>query len=294
MFLLLPLSLLAVASATGINYNDTLARTRFWPLAGAAFGENPAQCVNSLYNMDAEFIGQYNVVCDETNVDTCSAYLAILPTERAILLAFRGTNTHGELTQEVNVTFYQPARPFVGGGLVNPFFFDAHLALVQNTSLGADFQRVTSENQGFALWVTGHSLGAALASVAAGTIAAERLYPSNAILLVAFGQPRTGNQAYADAIDRLVPNTWRVVHRGDLVTQLPPKGFKGYWHHGTEVWYNNDMSEGSPYKVCPKDDSNDCSDSLLWYNAEDHGTYFDVSLQSFSQNGCSQVTTNQV
>jgi hypothetical protein len=80
------------------------------------------------------------------------------------------------------------------------------------------------------IWMTGHSLGAALA-----TLAADRLGGVQA--LYTFGSPRVGDRAFAD--DFHVP-TYRFVHHRDIVTRVPPFGpYQGkdgrgdYVHVGT-------------------------------------------------------------
>ena len=72
------------------------------------------------------------------------------------------------------------------------------------------------------LLVTGHSLGAALATFAAVDIK-EQLNPSHKIYFYTFGSPRTGNQAFSDHIMSLYPSGeyYRVVHAQDIVPHLP-------------------------------------------------------------------------
>ena len=63
-----------------------------------------------------------------------------------------------------------------------------------------------------------------------------------------FGEPRVGNIIFAQNVDILVPNTYRVVHKADIVPHSPPCHQYGKYacketdlraphHHGTEVWY---------------------------------------------------------
>ena len=74
------------------------------------------------------------------------------------------------------------------------------------------------------LWLTGHSLGAALA-----TLAAERYKKAQG--LYTFGSPRVGNKRFRE----LFPvKSYRVVHNNDIVTELPLPGI--YFHVG-ELWY---------------------------------------------------------
>jgi triacylglycerol lipase len=72
---------------------------------------------------------------------------------------------------------------------------------------------------GLETWVTGHSLGAALATLAAALLPGSRL--------VNFGSPRVGNDVFASQFDgRFVK---RYVDCCDVVTRLPP-AFLGYVH----------------------------------------------------------------
>lgn len=55
------------------------------------------------------------------------------------------------------------------------------------------------------LQVTGHSLGASMASLAASHIISSRYIDGNYVRLITFGQPRTGDRPFADAHDKQVP-----------------------------------------------------------------------------------------
>ncbi len=81
------------------------------------------------------------------------------------------------------------------------------------------------------LWLTGHSLGGSLSSLAALDLAqtGDDVPVSG---LVTFGQPRTGNDVFCASLDESLPGRYaRVVHGGDLVVLLPPERF-GYRHGG--------------------------------------------------------------
>jgi triacylglycerol lipase len=82
------------------------------------------------------------------------------------------------------------------------------------------------------LWITGHSLGAALAVLAAARLShgghsVAGVYP--------LGQPRVGNASFVRAFDRELPDRcFRVVNYIDIVPRLPPLSF-GYRHQKTRV-----------------------------------------------------------
>ncbi|MCM8612501.1 lipase family protein [Accumulibacter sp.] len=70
--------------------------------------------------------------------------------------------------------------------------------------------------------ITGHSLGAALATLLASWVPSAHLFT--------FGSPRVGNAAFAATMDGRIAT--RYVNCCDLVTQVPPEGPLGYAHVG--------------------------------------------------------------
>ena len=76
------------------------------------------------------------------------------------------------------------------------------------------------QDRGCRIWMTGHSLGAALA-----TLAADRYGEVQGVYT--FGSPRVGNSRFKE---RYAIRTHRFVNGSDMVTGLPPAGF--YVHVG--------------------------------------------------------------
>ncbi|MGA8146568.1 MAG: hypothetical protein WB870_03210 [Gallionellaceae bacterium] len=74
------------------------------------------------------------------------------------------------------------------------------------------------------IFFTGHSMGAALATLAAARHAPSPVYT--------FGSPRVGNQAFVDSL-RTVP-IYRTVDDQDVVTTVPSEA-RGFRHAGTEL-----------------------------------------------------------
>jgi hypothetical protein len=70
------------------------------------------------------------------------------------------------------------------------------------------------EDQGLKIWITGHSLGAALA-----TLAADRLPDVQG--LYTFGSPRVGDREFQE---RFRAKAFRVVNGNDIVASVPPEG----------------------------------------------------------------------
>jgi triacylglycerol lipase len=90
------------------------------------------------------------------------------------------------------------------------------------------------------LFITGHSLGGALAMLFAPEFCARRLPVSG---VYTFGQPRVGNSAFAAGYDRTVAMngstlkdlTMRVVNENDIVPRTPG-WLLGYRHGGNELF----------------------------------------------------------
>ena len=56
------------------------------------------------------------------------------------------------------------------------------------------------------------------------------------ISMYSFGSPRVGNSSFAQLFNRMVPDSFRTVIDGDVVTSVPPTG---YHHIGTEALVDN-------------------------------------------------------
>ena len=82
--------------------------------------------------------------------------------------------------------------------------------------------KLINEHSSASVFVTGHSLGGALAVLAALDI--KKAIGSRKIHLYTYGQPRVGNSDFADYVFSVLPGDQyiRVVHYDDAVPHLPP------------------------------------------------------------------------
>jgi hypothetical protein len=254
-------------------------------MASAAFSEHPELCVKDNYK-NSQFKRRILVMCDGTPNDTCAGFTAVSHSDKAIILSFRGSQGVEEaMVEMMDGLLMKPVAPFSGGGNVNEYFLHA-FNLLWSSGLRDDFLTLKNSNPDYAAWITGHSLGAAIASIAATTIAHTKLISPDLIKLITFGEPRVGDKTYAEVADSLISYAYRVVHRHDIIPHLPPKGFRNYYHHKSEVWYNNDMSAGQPWKECDVDEGEQCSDGTFESGIpNDHDNYFNI-VTWFADKGC--------
>ena len=144
-------------------------------------------------------------------VDT-ECFVAASPT--VVLVAFRGTASVADWLADLN--FLSISRPY---GTVHRGFYYAF------RDVSARLRQILSPFASLPIVVTGHSLGGALATIAAaewsGQIPVARVYT--------YGQPAVGTNGFVNFIDRHYSNRfYRFVNDNDAVARVPP----GYQHVG--------------------------------------------------------------
>ncbi|EFO97779.1 hypothetical protein CRE_15925 [Caenorhabditis remanei] len=242
-----------------IPYSDQLSRHKLIYAAIAAYGTVPRYCMDRGFNGTAEIKRQITVSCDTVDSgDTCSGFTAVSHEDEAILVVFRGTTSTEQLVVEGAETVFGSQTPWPSGGFVSEYFSDAFFK-IWSRGMKDDFNGLITKYPGYQVWVTGHSLGGAMASLAASYLRFNQLVSMEQLLLVTFGQPRTGNLTYAQSVDTLVDNAYRITHSHDPVPHVPGKGHHGgYWHHKSEVFYNQKMTG---WQICEEDEGQRCSNA---------------------------------
>jgi triacylglycerol lipase len=104
-----------------------------------------------------------------------------------------------------------------GGGLVEQGFSTVYATV--RDAIVAEVNTLAGSSSLTTLYVTGHSLGASLATLAAPDLARATRF--TAPVLYNFASPRTGDPVFASLVDAL-PTSWRVVNTNDEVPKLPP------------------------------------------------------------------------
>jgi hypothetical protein len=153
------------------------------------------------------------------------------PSVKVAFASFRGTQTAVDWKHDLDA-LYQPYEFVNGAGDVHQGFVTVYKTLRDsvNASLAAVCQGCDH------LLVTGHSLGAALALLAAPDIATNIL-PGRIPHLLTFAGPRVGLLKFHRFFNKLIPVCYRVVASGDVVPDVPlfVPPFFVYEHVGAEV-----------------------------------------------------------
>jgi triacylglycerol lipase len=162
-------------------------------------------------------------------IDRRETQCLVLANDRAIVVAFRGTEPDKlkDWMSDLDTRFVD--GPFgqvhCGFNLALSHVWDDLNACV------AAFQ-----DKGQSLWLTGHSLGAALA-----TLAAARWREADKPVhgLYSFGGPRVGNRTFERNFDQdFGTRNFRFVNNADLVTRVPLRA-TGYSHAGTSLCFDD-------------------------------------------------------
>ncbi|KAI8258457.1 Lipase [Colletotrichum sp. SAR11_239] len=138
----------------------------------------------------------------------------------------------------------------------------------------ASVQAAKAANPGFSVVATGHSLGGALATIAAAELRREG-YPTD---IYTYGSPRVGNAAFTDFVTVQAGAEYRVTHVDDPVPRLPPI-FLGYRHTSPEYWLSTGSTTTVNYtigdvKICEGDANTKCNGGTFGLNIDAHGYYF--------------------
>ena len=95
-----------------------------------------------------------------------------------------------------------------------------------------------NKNKDYQIIFTGHSFGGAVATLSIYSFVKNYIEDRNPILIT-FGQPRVGNEEFANKFNKLVRNVYRIAKTDDFLTMIPPiKEQLGEWY---EKIFNNDF-----------------------------------------------------
>ncbi|KAK6746679.1 hypothetical protein RB195_000135 [Necator americanus] len=280
MIVLLLISLASWGACENENYTDEFARKYMFPLSAAAYSDYPWLCLKHKF-LGSKLIRQATVKCDGGE---CSGFLAVLHEEEAIVLSFRGTQGLLQLLEEAKQSAIMAWTAWPFGGKVSKYFEHAFYN-VWIHGMEEDFKDLRERYPDYDVWVTGHSLGGAMAALAASHIVGKGLVHKTMVKLVTFGQPRVGDQIFASFHDQQIPFSYRVVRWRDLVPHIPSKDIYRYYHQGTEVFYTTSMYPRQ-FVICERGENKECSSSIWNTGVDDHLFYFNKLVSEYGKNGC--------
>ncbi|PSN73984.1 alpha/beta-hydrolase [Corynespora cassiicola Philippines] len=266
LFVLLQGSYSAKTPVSQALYDQFLRYTRFSAAAYAALCPNPPGSA-----VVARFF-------DQKATDT-QAFLMRDDSTKELILTFRGTST----AQDLITDFDQELVAYTSSG-VTCNGCTVHKGYLEQWNSIADAVKAAIQDQSrsYKLTITGHSMGASLAVLAASSLKGQEFD----LICYSFGQPRTGNSEFADYINTVLPQDilFRVTHENDGVPQTITMA-DGYRHHKTEYWALDPPSARNTFQ-CEGDEPVDCNNSVPGTGLGANGTginaahlrYFGISI----------------
>jgi triacylglycerol lipase len=195
------------------------------------------QAAHLTYQTPAEIIAKtqawgfpYAHFFDQGDTQAC-----LIGHDQLLILVFRGTDPTSPSDWQTNAKL-----PLVEGcgGKVHQGF-QVGLAQIWEPLLA----RLSEFRRHQPLLMTGHSLGGALA-----TLAAAQLHAAGQSIdgLYTFGAPRVGDRAFTTCFNHNLQHcTFRLVHHQDWIPHLPPSAL-GYAHVGQPIYFDEAGAVQSP------------------------------------------------
>ena len=190
------------------------------------------------------------------------AFLAVRERDRMAVLAFRGTEKDfDDIKTDLNARFFHK-----DGARIHHGFHDAFEAVAP--AVRSAVSRLAQD--GYKIYITGHSLGGALALIAARALDSDQV-----AACYTFGSPKVGDSELGDAIK---PPIYRIVNAADAVPRVPPTwlpeiaialawciplpylrkavlavamNFRGYRHHGDMRYLTACAEDCADLRVIP-------------------------------------------
>jgi triacylglycerol lipase len=158
-----------------------------------------------------------------------------------VLVAFRGTNPRLPVDWFTDLNALRETVSDLPGK-VHQGFNEALRAVWGPPPAGKEIlpQRLLDRG-GRAVWITGHSLGGALAELCAAQAFFVNHVPIQGIYT--FGQPRVGDETFGKAVQNsLGGEIFRFINDKDIVPRVPwfTTGFR---HYGSEIFFNHQRKQ---------------------------------------------------
>ena len=177
------------------QYNPELS-LKMLLLSAAAYDPNhPQKCLdNSLPSDDFQIQHSVTKKCDFLD-NQCSCYVAVSHTVNVIVIAFRGSECFEQAFIEFVEGLVSPKEAFLSNGEVQTYWKRGFEKLW--LSMESKVKALIADNPSYKIWVTGHSLGGAMASLASTWLRHYNVASRDKIVSYTFGMPRVGNYDYA-------------------------------------------------------------------------------------------------
>lgn len=218
------------------------------------------------------------VLVTSFDVDDIVGFIGYNPNDKTIYISYRGSETISNWITNLDIVLSDcPSewKSTVDGCEVHKGFLTAERS-VYNDYILPTVQNLQQKYK-YKVVTTGHSLGAALATITAIDLINDGIQD---VSTFHFGSPRVGNEAFGEFISSYIPSIHRCTHHKDMVPHSPTH--ERFMHTSGEWYEDPDLS----LKECSGYEDPTCSYQWHITSIEDHLHYLG---QHMGINGCDEL-----
>lgn len=186
------------------------------------------------------------------------------------MVVFRGTYSVANWIADLEIKLVD--TPICSSCKVHDGFNQAFLE--RQSAVVTAVNNAKAAHPSYGLVITGHSLGAAVATITGAYFHSHGLNCD----IYTYGSPRVGNAAFANyASSTSQGSIYRITHLNDPVPQLPPGGslawLTNYYHTTPEYWLSDGSYDTVDYgcsdiRVCTGINPKGCAEGVIMWNTD--------------------------
>lgn len=170
---------------------------------------------------------------------------------KKVVISFAGTKEPIQLVEQILTSYMvNPDFKTLNLGIKINQYIDKRTKAIIDLIFNKENVEKMSLKEGYQVIFVGHSLGGSMAS-ATLLYAIDRNYLSKAIhrpVVITYGQPRTGNENFAIAVNYFAEVIYRNVNTKDVVSDIPFY-IDGHRHTGGEILIGGDKNDYDIMKI---------------------------------------------
>lgn len=254
------------ANEVGLNpyFNMKDANTSVWFSAAAYCGEDLYP--THVFKGPTTGFKMYKTI-SATRFDV-EGYMGYLPSENRIYVVYRGSSSIYNWIENFEA-WKCDTDAYCSGCRVHSGFYNGEQNVIGDIITWT--RELKSKYPTASIRVTGHSLGAALATLTAIDLNKAGLTSS----LYNFGSPRVGNDKFSSYLTSYMPTAQRITHWKDMVPHVPYQ-WMGFVHITSETYED----EAHVLHACSGPEDESCSMQYEFYQTriDPHLEYLGLSL----------------